>query len=426
MLKNSTKEVILFRREERFYNMKALQLFDGVHRLSADIGPKDLFEGIWPIPSGVSLNSYTVKGDKVALIDLIKDWEGSADSVTSQMQSAGIELKDVDYLILNHLEPDHTGWLNDFCEINRKVQIFATKKGIDMVKPFYHGAVDNLHVITDGETLDLGKGKVLTFFETPNVHWPETMMTYESSSKTLFSCDAFGAFGKVGENAFDDQLTSEDMEAYEYEALRYYSNIVSTFSPFVQRAIAKLEGLEVSIIAPSHGIIWRKNPTHIIEMYQRFASYGNGQSAEKEITLIWSSMYGNTEQLLEPIMRAAKEEGVLLHVHQVPQEHSSFVLASAWRSAGIIVGTPTYEYKMFPPMFAVLDILDRSHVRGRRGFRFGSFGWSGGAQKQFDPFAESLKWECMDPIEFKGAPSEEDKQQAYNQTKELAQYIKGL
>ncbi len=406
--------------------MKALQLFEGVHRVSADIGPKDLFEGIWPIPHGVSLNSYTVKGDKVALIDLVKDWEGSANSVTNQMKDAGIELNEVDYLILNHLEPDHTGWLNEFCQVNTKVQIFATKKGIDMVKPFYHGAVDNLHSITDGETLDLGKGKVLTFFETPNVHWPETMMTYESSSKTLFSCDAFGAFGKVGDKAFDDQLTEDDMIHYEYEALRYYSNIVSTFSPFVQRAIAKLAGVPVDIIAPSHGIIWRKNPARIIEMYQRFASYGDGKSAEKEVTLIWSSMYGNTEQLLEPIQRALQEEGIPLHVHQVPQEHSSFVLASAWRSAGIIVGTPTYEYKMFPPMFAVLDVLDRSHVRGRRGFRFGSFGWSGGAQKQFDPFAESLKWECMDPIEFKGAPSDEDKQRAYDQAKELAQYIKGL
>ncbi len=404
--------------------MQAVELHNNIYRVSANIGSEHLFEGIWPIPHGVSLNSYVVKGKKTALIDLVKDWEGAADTIQEQMQGLGLKVADIDYLILNHMEPDHTGWLNEFCKKNSTVRICATQKGINMIKPFYHGATDNLHVITNGEILDLGDGKVLTFFETPNVHWPETMMTYESSSKILFSCDGFGAFGAVNSHIFDDQLTPEEMALYEAEALRYYANIVSTFSVFVTRAIAKLEGLDIAMIAPSHGIIWRENPRAIVDMYARFASYEQGSKAEPEITLVWSSMYGNTQSLIPSIQRAIEEEGVTLHMHQVPQEHASFVLASAWRSAAIIVGTPTYEYKMFPPMYAILDIFDRSHVKARKGFRFGSYGWSGGAKKQFDPFVETLKWECSEPIEFQGAPSEADLNQAYEQAKALAKAVK--
>ena len=178
-------------------------------------------------------------------------------------------------------------------------------------------------------------------------------MTYEPESGVLFSCDAFGSFGSLGEHVFDDELTEEEREFYASEAERYYANIVSTFSAFVERGIKKLEGLTVNVIAPSHGVIWRDKPEEIVEHYLKLASYKNGP-AEQEVTVIWSSMYGNTEALLASVLDGLASEGVTAHVHRVPQEHVSFVLASAWRSSGIIIGTPTYEYKMFPPMYAVL------------------------------------------------------------------------
>jgi flavorubredoxin len=227
----------------------------------------------------------------------------------------------------------------------------------------------------------------------------------------------------VHEAVFDDQLSDLEMKFFEEETLRYYANIVSTFSPFVQRAIKKLEGLEIKMIAPSHGIIWRKNPSRIVEDYARLASYTNGPAAE-EITLIWSSMYGNTEALVDSIKAGVEAEGVKLHVHRVPQDHVSFVLASAWKSSGIIVGMPTYEYKMFPPMYAVLDILERSHVMKRKAFRFGSYGWSGGAQKQFDEFTDAMKWECLGAVEFQGTPKKADHEKAYESAKELARQVK--
>ncbi len=393
-----------------------------IYRISANIGSRDLFEGIWPIPNGVSLNAYLVKGkEKTALIDLVKDWEGAAVNVAQQLKAVDVELSSIDYLVLNHMEPDHTGWLGDLKQQNPEMEILCSKKAVPLVQAFY-GFSDKVRAVTDGDSLDLG-GKQLLFFDAPNVHWPETMVTYETSSKILFSCDAFGSFGQVHEAVFDDQLSELDMKFFEGETLRYYANIVSSFSVFVQRAIKKLSNLEISMIAPSHGIIWRKEPGKIIQDYAKLASYMNGP-AEAEVTLIWSSMYGNTEAITDAVITGIEAENIPLHIHRVPQEHVSFVLASAWRSSGIIIGMPTYEYRMFPPMYSVLDILERSHVYNRKAFRFGSYGWSGGAQKQFDEFSKNMKWDCLGSVEFHGAPSREDREQAYSRAQELARLVK--
>ncbi|MBI9107121.1 MAG: FprA family A-type flavoprotein [Spirochaetales bacterium] len=404
--------------------MSAVELASGVYRIAANIGNKDLFEGIWPIPDGVSINSYLVKGEKTALIDLVKDWDDALSQINEQLSSVGAEFKDIDYLILNHMEPDHTGWLAELKKQNPNLEILCSKKAVPLVKAFYK-IEDGVTSVGSGDSLDLGGGKVLLFEDTPNIHWPETMVTFEKSTGILFSCDAFGSFGQVKDRVFDDELTMEDREFYERETLRYYANIVSTFSSFVLKAIEKLGGLDIRMIAPSHGIIWRKNPSEVIEQYRRLASYHNGP-AEKEITLIWSSMYGNTEKLVRPLIEAVESEGVKINVHRVPQEHISFVLADAWKSAGLIFGMPTYEYRMFPPMAHVLDIFDRSHVKFRKIFRFGSFGWSGGAQKQFHEMTEALKWECIEPVEWQGAADEQIIQKAVEQARELARQIKNM
>lgn len=403
--------------------MKAVEIANGIYRISANIGSQDLFEGIWPIPNGVALNSYIVRGEKIALIDMVKDWEGAVDKISVQLSSLQITLEDIDYLVLNHMEPDHTGWLTELRKKNPNLKIYCTKKAVPLVKAFY-GIEDNVYAVGTGDSLDLG-GKKLLFEPTPNIHWPETMVTLEPESGVLFSCDAFGSYGKVGDRVFDDELTEKEHAFFERETLRYYANIVSTFSTFVERGIRKVAelGIDIKVIAPSHGIIWRGNPGKILEDYIRLASYMNGP-AEEEVTLIWSSMYGNTQALLDTVIKGVKSEGVPMHIHQVPQEHASFVLASAWRSSGIIIGTPTYEYKMFPPMYSILDILDRSHVTNRKVMRFGSFGWSGGAQKQFDEFANSLKWDCVGTVEYQGAPTEEDISKAYAMAKELAVSVK--
>lgn len=398
------------------------KLADNVHRIYARIGNRDLFEGIWPLPHGVLLNSYVVQGsEKVAFIDLVKDWEGAFSSVEKQLASLGLTFKEIDYLIINHMEPDHTGALNRLCELNPNIEILCTQKALPLLESFY-GITKEARAISSGEKLDLG-GKTLLFEETPNIHWPETMMSYLIEDKILFSCDGFGSFGDY-EHCFDDELTQQEWELLIPETERYYANIVSTFSQFVLRGIDKLSGLEIKMVAPSHGIVWRKEPHRIINLYKELAEWRDNPTTN-EVTFVYSSMYGNTAALVPLIKKTLEGEGVIVHLYEVPQEHVSFVLASAWRSSALVIGMPTYEYKMFPPMYHVLDIFERSHLNNRKVFRFGSYGWSGGAQKQFQPFVDTLKWECVGVVEYQGAAKEEDRAKAIEYSKALALSIKG-
>jgi len=395
---------------------------DGIYRIGANIKNGDLFEGLWPIPDGVSLNSYVVKGEKNALIDLVRDWDNAPVQLMNQLAAIGLNGEKIDYLILNHLEPDHTGWLGEFHTQFPNAEIITSKKGVALVKSFYKFD-DGVRAVGDGDSLDLGGGRNLQFFDAPNVHWPETMVTYEPESGILFSCDAFGSYGSLGDAVFDDELSQEKHEFYEKEALRYYANIVSSFSVFVERAIKKLAGLKISMIAPSHGIIWRESPQTIIERYSLYARYMN--DAEPEITLIWGSMYGNTRKAVNAAIQGARSEGVIIHSHQAPNENVSYALASAWKSRGLIFGMPTYEYRMFPPIAHVIDMFDRKHVHHKKVFRFGAYGWSGGAQKEFDTLTEKIKWDFLEPVEWAGGPAQTDLDLVYQRAAELARMIKG-
>ncbi|TXT42672.1 MAG: beta-lactamase domain-containing protein [Spirochaetes bacterium] len=402
--------------------MKIHPITDKIFALHADIKSDDLFEGIWPIPYGVSLNSYLVKSEKIALIDLVRDWVGAPGELAGQLASLGIGLDDVDYLIMNHLEPDHSGWLAEFRAINPHAEIIATQKGIDLVRSFY-GIEDGVRAVKTGDRLELGEGVALDFFETPNVHWPETMMTWAADGQVLFSCDAFGSFGALGDRVFDDQFSEEEHIFFESETLRYYANIVSSFSLFVKRAVEKVGSLPIEVIAPSHGIVWRTAPGEIIDRYVRYANYLEGPR-EKEIAIVWGSMYGNTERGLDAVIEGIEAEGVPYSIHRVPNEDVSWVLADAYKSEGILVAMPTYEYKMFPPMAYVLDIFERKHVWYRKALRIGSFGWVGGAKKEYDNKIAPLKWESIESVEWAGSPDEDTLAMLYDRGRALARAVK--
>jgi len=401
--------------------MKIHPVSDKIFALHADIRTDDLFEGIWPIPHGVTLNSYLVKGAKTALIDLMRDWNDAPGTLKAELKAAGADITKVDYLVLNHIEPDHTGWLAEFRALNPGAQIIATQKGIDLVKSFYK-IETGLRAVKSGDTLDLG-GVALTFEETPNVHWPETMMSWEPESGTLFSCDAFGGFGALGDRVFDDEYTVEEHAHYEAESLRYYANIVGSFSLFVKRAVEKLSALEVKVVAPSHGIVWRKDPQAIVDRYTRYSNYMEGPQ-EKEICVIWGSMYGNTERGLKAVLEGIASEGVPVNVHRVPNEDVSFALAGAWKSSGLLIAMPTYEYRMFPPMAYVLEIFERKHVWNRTVLRIGSYGWVGGAKKEYDAKAAPLKWTCLEPVEWAGRADDATMDLLRSRGKELARAVK--
>jgi flavorubredoxin len=417
--------------------MKAHKITDAVYCVYADIQTGDLFEGIWPIPKGVSLNSYLVKGEKTALIDLIRDWSEAPKQLEEALSSINCSFNQIDYLILNHLEPDHTGWLKEFLKLSPKAEIISTAKGINLVKSFYKED-SGLRAVKDGDKLDLG-GIELTFYETPNIHWPETMMTWEGQSGTLFSCDAFGSFGALGGKVFDDEFTSEEHVFFEKESLRYYSNIVSSFSSFVEKGIQKLKdaGLDIRCVAPSHGMVWRKNPQTILDRYLKYASYsrpgkvstpgeteGIQPAGEAEIAIIWGSMYGNTKQGLDAVIRGIEAEGVPYSIHRIPDEDVSYSLADAFKARALVLAMPTYEYALFPPLAFVLDIFRRKHIFGKIVLRFGSWGWVGGAKKEYEAAIEALKWESIPSLEWAGAPTEQELTVLEERGKELARIVK--
>lgn len=404
--------------------MKAVKISNSVYCIHADIHDRAArFEGLWMLPHGVSINSYIIKGEKKALIDIVRDWDGSVESYRGQLASIGLTFADFDYIILNHLEPDHADLIRTVREENTKAEIIASAKGIAMVQKFFK-ITENLRAAKDGDILDLGGGKQLAFYETPNVHWPETMMTYDISGKILFSCDAFGSYGCIGEKIFDEEHSEEELKFFENEALRYYSNIIASFSTFVNKGLAKLSSLDIKMVAPSHGLLWKGNPERIINLYKKFAGYNTGGGCEKEICIIWGSMYGYTKAGLDAVIKGINEAGVAYSLYRIPDVDATFILGEAYRSAGLVLAMPTYEYKMFPPMAHILDLFDRKHFTGKKVLRIGNWGWVGGAKKEYEAAIEKLNWINLESYEWQGKLTEEDFLILKEKGKQLAEEIK--
>lgn len=398
--------------------MPAVEIKSDVYWVGANDRTTDLFEGLWPIVhEGVSYNSYIINDEKTAIIDLIKSLK--ADEFLGQIDEV-TDVSKIDYIVMNHLEPDHTGIVKTFRRIAPNATIIGSQKMKDMLESFY-GITENVKVVEDGETLSLGK-RTLKFFSVPFVHWPETIVTYDTADRILFSCDAFGGYGAFRGGIFDDQCT--DFDFYEKEALRYYVNIVAIFSQMVLNAIKKLSGLSIDIIAPSHGLIWRKDPKHIIDLYQKWAEYSTG-NGDPGITLIYGSMYGNTEKVMNAVAHGISSVGVPVEIFDAARIPSSYILPSLWTKRGVMIGAPTYENKLFPPMVHVLDIVARKRIINKKVARFGSFGWSGGAQREFEKIIEPLKWELVDSFEFVGAPTNEDLKKGEEFGAKFADVIKG-
>ena len=271
----------------------------------------------------------------------------------------------------------------------------------------------------------MGNGHVLQFYEIPNVHWPDTMVTYDTHTETLFTCDAFGSFGKAEESNFDDMLSEEQITFYEEETVRYYSNIVAAFSPAVKKAIDKCSSLPVKIIAPGHGIVWRKDPNRIVQNYSRYASYQKGPALE-EITILWGSMYGMTEKAVNHAVKILEEENIKYHIHRLPETSWGTVLASVWTSTGVILAVPTYEYKMFPPAAAILNEIGKKKAQNRKALLMGSYGWSGGADRELDEILSNnrMNWELIEPAVFRGNALEDDLENIEIRVRELVRLVR--
>jgi flavorubredoxin len=394
---------------------KAIPITPTISWIGANDRETDLFEGLWSLPRGVSYNSYLICDDKVALIDTVKS-SFFADYL-GRLQSVLQGCRPVDYLIVNHMEPDHSGSIRLLRSVWPELKIVGNRKTLDMVRAFY-GITEGLLEVRDGDVLDLGSHK-LTFALIPMVHWPETMVTYDTMDKVLFTCDAFGGFGALEGGVFDDEV---DMGYYESEILRYFSNIVGRYSSFVQKAISRVRTLDLKVICPSHGPILRSDPMRVVDLYDRWSCH----ETEAGAVVVYGSMYGNTKRMSDAVARSLSESGIRnIVIHDAARANLSFLIRDIWRYRGLVLASCTYNTELFPPMAHLTQALANKMMKNRVLGVAGCYSWSRGALTELISFAEKGEWELVEPhIEVKSAPTEEDLEQCALMGKNLAEAIR--
>ena len=383
------------------------ELNKGIYYVGVNDRTSSLFESLWSLPAGVSYNSYIVKGDKTALIDTVHI--SKAKNFIANIKTA-IGDSPIDYVVINHMEPDHSGAIDYIVKSFPDVTIVGNKKTIEMVEGFY-GSISNTKVINDGDVLDLGDGKSLKFVITPMVHWPETMMTFEQSSSTLFSGDAFGCFGALNGGVIDAEC---DVESYIPEMYRYYAAIVAKYGTFVIKAIEKLKGLRINRICPTHGPVWQDYMMHVIDLYDRLAHF----TPQNGAVIVYGAMYGNTEDIAELIARELTVNGVSVRMHNIATADLSVVLADIMRFKGLIIGAPTYNSSIFPPIQNLIEAIVSRGIKNRVLSTFGSYTWGPGISVKIEKSFESLNYDSVScKIEMKQSILDND---LYNRIEEFA------
>lgn len=372
------------------------------------------FEGQWPLPNGVCYNSYIVCGEKTALLDCVKVTK--IDDFKEKIEEA-LGGKTLDYLVVHHMEPDHSSSIEFVREWYPNVKIVGNKATRTMLKAFY--GIDQILEVAEGDTLDLGEGLELTFYRTPMVHWPESMVSYEKKHKTLFSQDAFGSFGTLDGGIFDDEL---NWAYYEDEARRYFTNIVGKFYAQVRPALKKLSNLDIQQIFPVHGPLHRSHPERILKCYEEWCNL----KTEEGVVIVYGSMYGNTARAADVFARALAEEGIKnIRIFDVSKTHASFIQSEIWKYKGLVVASCTYNNGLFFPMVALCHILKANRLTNRVFATFGSYSWSGGALDALKAFGEECKYDMIDDfVEFRSSPTKEDLEHLKEVAKKMAARIR--
>ncbi|MDO5717500.1 MAG: FprA family A-type flavoprotein [Tissierellia bacterium] len=396
-------------------DLLSVQINDFLHYVGVNDRDTGLFENLWPLTNGVSYNSYLITAEKTALLDTVKISKLS--DFKSKLQAA-LQGRDLDYLVIHHMEPDHSGAISTIMDLYPNVQLVGNKRTIGFLNDFY-GITENIIEVKDKDSLDLGD-RSLEFYTTPMVHWPESMVSYEPKSKILFSQDAFGGFGALDGTIFDDEI---NMDFYSSEIRRYFSNIVGKFSKPIQSALKKLSGLEISMVCPVHGPVWRKNPEKIIELYDKWSKH----EVKDGVVVVYASMYGNTQKMAEIVARELAEQGIKnIKVFDVSKTHESYILNEIWEYKGLILGSCTYNNYMFPMMTQLVNVLEMNNLQNHILGVFGSFSWSGGAVKALKEFGEKGKYDLLSTVvETKCSATDEDIQGLQELAKEMAEKLKG-
>ncbi|MBP1540781.1 MAG: FprA family A-type flavoprotein [Prevotella sp.] len=387
---------------------------DNIYYVGVNDRNKSLFEGLWPLPNGVSYNAYLIDDEKTCLIDTVE-----VDFFTQFIEHIQEVIGDrpVDYLVINHMEPDHSGSIALIKKYYPNIQIVGNKKTFQMMEGFY-GITDGTVEVKNGDTLALGR-QTLSFVLTPMVHWPETMVTL--CGKVLFSGDAFGCFGALNGGIIDAQI---NCDTYWLEMERYYSNIVGKYGTPVQNALKKLAGVPLDYICATHGPVWHEHIEKVMAIYDRLSKY----ETEPGLVICYGTMYGNTERAAEVIARAASEAGVKnIVVYNVSKTHHSYIIRDVFRYRGLIVGAPTYNTALYHEMDVLLSELAGKDIKNHLLGWFGSYGWASKAVSEIQRWNdERLHFEAVgQPVEIKQSLTAETKAQCEALGRAMAERLKG-
>ncbi|MBR6179704.1 MAG: FprA family A-type flavoprotein [Prevotella sp.] len=368
---------------------------NNIHYVGVNDRNKALFEGLWPLPNGVSYNSYLIVDEKICLIDTVE-----VDFFTQYLENIREVIGDrpIDYLVVNHMEPDHSGSIALIKKYYPDIRVVGNKKTFGMMQGFYGVASPDDVEVKNGDTLSLGS-RELTFVLTPMVHWPETMVTLDSSSHVLFSGDAFGCFGALNGGIIDSEI---NCDTFWLEMVRYYSNIVGKYGTPVQNALKKLAGIQLDYICATHGPVWHDFIGKVVDIYDRLSRY----DSEEGIVICYGTMYGNTERMAEIIANAASQAGIKnIVIYNVSKTHHSYILRDIFRYKALIVGAPTYNTSLYHEMDVLLSELAHKDMKNRLIGWFGSFGWASKAVAKIKEWNDTaLHFEAVgEPVEMKQA-----------------------
>ena len=378
----------------------AIEIQKNIYWIGVNDRRTHIFENYWPLPKGVAYNSYVIIDEKVAVIDTVERCH--MDEYLENLEAV-LKGRTIDYLIINHMEPDHSGAIKTLLCHYPNLTIIGNGKTFPMLRNFYDVNTEMLEV-KEGNSLNLGK-RTLYFYMVPMLHWPETMVTYVPNDNIVFSGDVFGAFGTLDGGIFDDQV---DLEYLEEEISRYYSNIVGKYGMPAQTALKKLNTLTFNMICATHGPIWRSHVCDIIAKYEKWSKY----ETDEGVVIAFSSMYGHTEQMADAIGRRLAEQGIRkIRIHDTSKTHPSYIINDIFRYKGVILGSCAYNGGIFPTMETLLNELECMGVKNHYLGYFGNKMWGGGAIPRFKTFAEKIKCEIVaEPSEAMGnmKPSDEE------------------
>jgi len=361
---------------------------------------------------GTTYNSYLIIDEKITLVDTVKYTH--TDEMLGRIRDI-IDPKDINYVVANHVEMDHSSSLTAIMELAKDAKVISTERGKEGLSRYYNCDWDFI-TVKSGDEIKLGK-KTITFLEAPMLHWPDSMFTYVKEDKVLLPNDGFGQHIATSKR-FDDEV-GDVME----DAATYYANILMPFSSLVVNKIEEVVklGIEIDIIGPSHGIIWRSDPGKIIEAYMK---WGKGKTSKKAV-IVYDTMWGSTDKMAKAILEGISSEGVEVKLLKLRENHRSDVMKEVLDARAVLVGSPTLNNGMFPTVADFLTYMKGLKPKNKIGVAFGSYGWGGGAVKAVENELEAAKFEMIKPdLAFKFRPTEEELQKCFEFGQKIAEKIK--